>query len=120
MTELSGALDSLKQVLSDIEAHLVRKDPPPEALEDFKMTLDTVRTSVLAIAIAQNPADQNAEVRKLRLQRAAQICQVVSEGMEKHAIEPSTPGFPKLRSSVQESLERLAQLIRDSRALGGR
>lgn len=110
MTELHQAVSELRQALDDIEAELTQQDPPAAALEDFKVTLDNVRTNVLAFLTAADSADYYGFVRKFRLRRAAQVCQAVLSGIVDGTIDPDTPGFDRFRSTVEETLERLERL----------
>ncbi len=108
MSELKSVVSDLTKALDDIESHLT-KQPSPSALEDFKVMLDGVRTTLTAILTAADPADYHAFIRKFRLRRAAQVCQNVLHGLVDGTIKGDTPGFDRLRSTVEETLDRLAK-----------
>ncbi len=110
MSELSQVVRALRPALDDIQSQLIQPQVSAVALEDFKVTVDGVRTSVLAILTAADPADYHIFVREFRLRRAAQVCQNVLSGLVDGTITGETPGFDKLRSTVDETLERLEQL----------
>ena len=109
MIELSDVLLTLRQALNDVESEISRPEVSPAALEDFKVVVDSVRTSVLAILTAADPADYHSFVRKFRLRRGAQACQNVLSGLVDGAISEDTPGFDRFRSTVDETLEHLEQ-----------
>ena len=114
MSELNQAVDELKQALKDIESELDRPDISTAALENFKVTVDGVRTSVLAILTASDPSDYHSFIRKFRLRRGAQVCHNVLSGLVDGMINADTPGFDQLHSTVDETLERLEQLVAQS------
>ena len=109
MSELKSVVGDLTHALDDIESHLT-KQPSPSALEDFKVVLDGVRTSLMAILTVTDPADYHAVIRKFRLRQAAQVCQNVLYGLVDGTINDDTPGFDRLRSTVEETLDGLAKL----------
>ena len=109
MSELSKVVRALGPALDAIESQLTRPQVSVAALEDFKVTVDSVRTSVLAILTAADPADYRSFVREFRLRRAAQVCHNVLSGLVDGTITADTPGFDQLRSTVDETLECLEQ-----------
>ena len=107
MRDLRTTSAKLQEALDKLSALLTKRPPAQEALEEFKMVLDRARTSVLGIATAEGPADYNASVRRLRFRRAAQVCQSVLYSMYDGDVRAEAPGFDRLRSVVDESLELL-------------
>ncbi len=107
MSEITQVTDSLRKALDDLEQQLTKSNPPAAALEDFKSTLDGIRTSVNAFINAGDSADYHGSVRAFRLLRTTQICQNVLTGMIDGTITPITPGFDKFMQTVNETLERL-------------
>lgn len=114
MSELTEVVNRLRHALDDMEAELEQEDPPVAALEDFKVVLDSVRAKVLSFVEAADPAAYNRLVRKFRLRRASQICQTVLSSIVAGEITTDTPGFAKFRSTVEETLTRLAPLLTES------
>jgi hypothetical protein len=110
MSELSELVPELKSALDAIEMELAEEDVSPLVLEDFKVTVDSVRTSVLALLTAKDSGDYYGFVRKYRLRRAAQVCQNVLSGLIDKTINADTPGLDQLHATVDETLERLEQL----------
>jgi hypothetical protein len=107
MSELTQVTDGLRKALNDLEQQLTKSNPPAAALEDFKSTLDGIRTSVNAFINAEDSADYHGSVRAFRLLRTTQICQNVLTGIIDGTISPTTPGFDKFMGTVDETLERL-------------
>ncbi len=114
MSPLDQVLKELTQSLGDIEGRLLWDDLPVAALEEFKVTIDTVRTSLLAFLTASSPADYNSSLQTLRLRRAAQVCQNVFAGVIDGTISGAASGFTKLQSTVDETLAKVEDLIGNS------
>jgi hypothetical protein len=107
MNDLSQVTVGLRKALDDVEAQLVKGDPPAAALEDFKSALDGIRTSVIAFVRAANAAEYHETVHSFRLLRATQICQNVLTGLVDGTITAATPGFDKFLATVADTLEKL-------------
>jgi hypothetical protein len=107
MSELTQVTAGLRKALDDLEQQLGKSNPPAAALEDFKSTLDGIRTSVNAFINAEDSADYHGSVRAFRLLRTTQICQNVLTGMIDGTIAATTPGFDKFIGTVNETLGRL-------------
>jgi hypothetical protein len=110
MSELNEMVPELKNALSAILIELAEGEVSPIVLEDFKVTVDSARTSVLALLTAKDSGDYYAFVRKYRLRRAGQICQNVLSGIIDGTIDATTPGLDQLLITVDETLERLEQI----------
>lgn len=113
MNEISNVVDDLRRGLTEVEARLTWEDLPGPALEEFKVVVDSVRTSLLAFLTAIDPADYERSLREFRLRRAAQVCQGVLFGVVDGTIGAFTPGFSKFHSTVHETLEQLDTLLAD-------
>jgi hypothetical protein len=107
MNELDRSLGFLDRALAEIEARLDEPDIPLPALEDFKAALDSTRTVVHAIGTASGPQDYEANVRRFRVRRAAQVCQSVLFGLLDGTISSTTPGMADLRATVAETLQHM-------------
>ena len=112
MSELSQGVRAVREALDRLESELGPDPVSAAKLEDFKATVDTVRTSVLAMVTAENPADYRSFIRKYRLRRAAQVCQSVLSGLVDGTIDILGPGLDRLQSTVAETLPRLEELAR--------
>jgi len=113
MSEISQVVDDLRRGLTEVEAKLTWEDLPGPALEELKAVVDSVRTSLLAYVTAIDPADYQRSLGDLRLRRAAQVCQGVLSGVVDGTIGAFTPGFSRLHSTVDETLEQLDKLLAD-------
>lgn len=110
MTELQRAIATLDKDLASLEVELQGGQVvATAALEDFKASLDGVRTTVYAVVAAETPDDVHA-VQQLRLRRGAQLCQNVSFGLQDGTIGDRTPGLKLLRFAVEQTLSRLDKL----------
>ncbi len=112
MNELKRTAEELRQSLDAIEPFLTRSDTSTTDLENFKATLDRLRTNVQAIAVSDHPSDHAESVRRFRLKRAAQVCQGVLKGFADGSITAATPGLGRFRTTVEETLEYLGRLPR--------
>ena len=107
MTQLRESILFLRAALRDLETELSHRNLSAAGLEDFKATLDSVRTTVLAVLAADDPADYQRYIRRFRLQRATQVCQSVLFGLLDDTVSAETPGLDRLRSIVTEMLPKL-------------
>lgn len=115
MNELSQEVRAVREALDRLESELGPDPVSAAKLEDFKATVDSIRTSVLAMVTAENPADYDSFIRKYRLRRAAQICQNVLSGLVDGTIDVLAPRFDRLQSTVTEILPRLEELAQTAR-----
>ena len=107
MSQLQESILFLRASLDDLEVELSSRDLTAAGLEDFKATLDRVRTTVLATLAATDPGGYQRYIQRFQLQRAAQVCQSVLFGMVDGTVSAQTPGIDRLRSTVAEILMRL-------------
>ncbi len=110
MKELNEVRAELRQALEAMDSTITEPAQAATMLEDFKATLDGVRTTLMAILTAESPTDYQAFVRRFRLRRAAQVCQNVLFGVLDGSITPQTPGFERLQSTVGETLKELDRI----------
>lgn len=110
MSELRQEVMVVREALDQLEAQLGPEPVSAAALEAFKVTVDSVRTSVLAMLTAEDPAEYSSFIRKYRLRRAAQVCQNVLSGLVDGTIDVRTPGMDELQATAVETLTRLDEL----------
>jgi hypothetical protein len=110
MNELSEVIRTLKTALDRIDQSLARGNLPVVAMEEFKMVLDDVRTSLLALVVASDPSDYGKRVRWLRIHRAAQVCDTTLESLAEGSITERTPGYTELKSITTQALEQVGPL----------
>ena len=108
--DMTHVIADLRQALDEVDKELTKGDPPADALEDFKSTLDGLRTNVLAFINAADSADYHDSVNTFRLTRTTQTCQNILTGFVDGTISTTTPEFDKFRSTIEETLERLNAL----------
>lgn len=98
---LTRRLESIKTDLATIETEVLAADAPVRLLEEFKLTLDHVRTNIWAVF---NPADPKARrrvVAHFRLLRMADMCRQVLADLEDGTITAASPDFEELRAVLQ-------------------
>ncbi len=109
--ELRAVVVALRTALDEIESQLVDSSLSEPGLEDFKSTIDDVRTSVLAILTAKDFSEWHNSLRKFRLRRGAQICQNVLAGLVDGTITADTPAFEIFHTTLDEALARVDRLM---------
>jgi len=114
MKDLRSLIVELRAILGGIEGKLTAEGEDSGALEEFKSSLDSARTVLLAIIGTTEAGQGEGVVQHFRLRRAAQVCQNVLFGILDGAIGPDTPGFTHMQATVEETLERLESLPEDS------
>ena len=110
MSDLRSEVRALAQALEGFEAFLAEGPVSADQVEDFKATVDSVRTSVLAMLNTADPSDYRGFVRSYRLRRAAQVCESVLGGLAEGVISRETAGFAEFESTVEETLARLNEM----------
>jgi EAL domain-containing protein (putative c-di-GMP-specific phosphodiesterase class I) len=98
---LTRRLESIKTELATIETEVLAADAPIRLLEEFKLTLDHVRTNVWAVF---NPAEPEARRRvaaHFRLLRMADMCRQILADLEDGTITAASPDFEELRAVLQ-------------------
>jgi hypothetical protein len=110
MNELNEVIRTLKTALNRIDQSLAQGNLPVVAMEEFKMVLDDVRTSLLALVVAGDPYDYAKRVRRLRMKRAAQVCDTALESLVEGSITETTPGYSELKSITTQALEQVGPL----------
>lgn len=104
MSEIKKELLALREGLDQFEAGLRTEPVSTAALEDFKVAVDDVRTSVLSMLVADDATDYRSFIRKYRLRRAAQLCQGVLSSLADGTLDHQTPGLDRFQATVIETL----------------
>ena len=104
MSAIKTELLALRRGLDQIEAGIGSQPVSTAALEDFKVAVDDVRTSVLSMLVADDSKDYRRFIRRYRLPRAAQVCQGVLSSFADGTLDRQTPGLDRLHSVVDETL----------------
>ncbi len=110
MSAIETELLALREGLDQFEARIGSEPVSTAALEDFKVAVDDVRSSVLSMLVADDAKDYRSFIRKYRLRRAAQVCQGVLAGFADGTLDHQTPRLERLRSTVDETLAFLVSL----------
>jgi len=107
---LRRIVGQLGLALDDVEPKLSWDDLPLAALEELKITIDDVRTSLLAYMESSTPAEYNRARRRFRLRRANQVCESVLASVSIGAVDARSPGVRELRGIVEEMMGKLQGL----------
>lgn len=98
---LTRRLESIKTELATIETEVLAADAPVRLLEEFKLTLDHVRTNVWAVFNPAEPEARRRVVAHFRLLRMADMCRQVLADLEDGTITVASPDFEALRAVLQ-------------------
>lgn len=95
-------LDALKAELGDIEREVLATQASPHVLEDFKLALDHMRTSVWAVFTNADPQAQGRVLSHFRLKRVKSMFRDVLEDLRVGTITGSSPDFEELRDLLEQ------------------
>lgn len=98
---LTRRLEGIKTELSIIESEVLAADAPLPLLEEFKLTLDHVRTNVWAVFNPAEPEARRRVVAHFRLLRMADMCGQVLADLQDGTITAASPDFEQLRAVLQ-------------------
>lgn len=98
---LARRLESIKTELATIETEVLATDAPVRLLEEFKLTLDHVRTNVWAVFNPAEPEARRRVVAHFRLLRMADMARQVLADLEDGTITAASPDFEQLRAVLQ-------------------
>ena len=93
---VSRRLATLKAELGQIEREVVSSHSSPMLLEDFKLALDHMRSSV------SDPDARRRVVAHFRLVRVATMMREVLKDLQSGTITPLSPGFEEVRSLIDQ------------------
>jgi EAL domain-containing protein (putative c-di-GMP-specific phosphodiesterase class I) len=97
---VSRRLAALKAELAEIERDVLAAHASPMLLEDFKLALDHMRTSVWAVFNSSDPEARRRVVAHFRLRRMITMTREVLEDLRNGTITASSPGFDEFRDLV--------------------
>jgi len=98
---LNRRLEAIKTDLATIETEVLATDAPVRLLEEFKLTLDHVRTNIWAVFNPAAPEARRRVVAHFRLLRMADMCRQVLADLEDGTITAASPDFEVLRAVLQ-------------------
>jgi EAL domain-containing protein (putative c-di-GMP-specific phosphodiesterase class I) len=99
---VSRRLATLKAELGEIERDVVSAHASPGLLEDFKLALDHMRSSVWAVLDDSDPDARRRVVAHFRLIRIATMMREVLKDLQDGTITPLSPGFEEVRSLTEQ------------------
>jgi uncharacterized protein YceH (UPF0502 family) len=108
--ELSAAIRELRDALQMIEGELDQNDLSSENLELFKVTVDNVRTSLLAVLSGVPPGAYAEHIERLRVQRASQLCANVHADVALGAVSGESTCLRDFVEAAKSLREKLAAL----------
>jgi hypothetical protein len=104
----------LRKALENIESRLSAGEVPMPAVEDFKMAVDHIRTTLWAMLTT--PKEQEFEVSgviaKFRLKRAEDICKQVSMDIDANDLTIESPELHHFFTVLRNLYGRLDRFLR--------
>lgn len=74
-------LARMRIILHDLEGRLEAGDVPPEALPEFKSTVDQIRLQVWALLAAAGADSPRATAERFRLRRAVEFFRILTQDL---------------------------------------
>lgn len=107
-------IQQLKKTLEEMEKRLAAGDVPLAVLEDFRMAVDHIRTTVWTLIA--NPASDEYEVTsniaRFRLKRATQMFRQILSDIDTNEVTVDMPELVEFHATLQEAVERVQRLYK--------
>lgn len=104
---LSNQVSDLQGALNIIESQLSSGDNNRAALEDFKVAVDNVRSTILAILGASHSTNYRTAIGKFHIERAIELSQSVMSDVVLGNVSQSSESWEDFHKAAVETLERL-------------
>jgi len=104
---LTAQMADLREALETIETGVYDGTATPQALEDFKVTVDNVRTGVLALLGATHSGDAPAAFARFHVRRAIQLTQNVMSDLVLGTARGAEKDVAEFRQVAAEVFERI-------------
>lgn len=98
---MADRLEALKSELTLIEQEVFIVHASPKELNDFKLALDHLRTSVWAVFNTDDPEARRHVVSHFRLKRVTTMLHEVLQDLHNGTITAFSPGFEALREVIE-------------------
>ncbi|HXI19522.1 MAG TPA: hypothetical protein VNH46_00470, partial [Gemmatimonadales bacterium] len=96
--------------LNTVDAQLAKSGGAPEGLEDLKVAVDSLRTSVWAVLSASRTSNYDAFISRFRLRRGIDTLRSIMAGLEGGGqVHPEHSELQILMQQLHEKIGRLRQ-----------
>jgi hypothetical protein len=93
-------ISRMRTILQGLEERLEAGEVLPEALPEFKSTVDEIRLRVWALLTAAGSEAPRETAERFRLCRAAELCRGLSKELSGGAVDASHPEWPEVREAA--------------------
>jgi hypothetical protein len=104
---LSRQIGELRDALGIIEAQLESGQSSREAMEDFKVAVDNVRNTIIAIMGATHSGDYRKAIGQFHVKRATELAQNVMSDVVLGSVTGDSEGWGEFQGRASDALERL-------------
>lgn len=100
-------LTRMRIILQDLEGRLDAGEVPPEALPEFKSTVDEIRLRVWALLTTAGTDAPRAGAERFRLRRVAEMCRSLTHDLDAGQLSTAHPEW----AEVQQVAAQLSATI---------
>ena len=115
MASVQDELTRMRMILQDLEGRLEAGEVVPEALPEFKSTVDEIRLRVWGLLTAAGAEAPRATAERFRLRRAAEFCRALAHDLAAGHVSSDHPEWleveqtaAQLRAVIAEKTGRAA------------
>ena len=95
-------LTRMRMILMDLEGRLEAGEVPPEALPDFKSTVDEIRLRVWGLLTSAGAEAPRAMAERFRLRRAAEFCRALANDLAAGHMATDHPEWPEVEQTAAQ------------------
>ncbi len=100
-------LTRMRMILQDLEGRLEAGEVPPDALPEFKSTVDEIRLQVWGLLTSAGADAPRAVAERFRLRRTAELCRALANDLAAGQLATDHPEWPE----VEQTAARLRAVI---------
>jgi hypothetical protein len=95
-------LTRMRMILQDLEGRLEAGEVVPEALPEFKSTVDEIRLRVWGLLTAAGTDAPRATAERFRLRRAAELCRALANDLAGAHLSAEHPEWPEVEQTATQ------------------
>jgi hypothetical protein len=95
-------LTRMRMILQDLEGRLEAGEVVPEALPEFKSTVDEIRLRVWGLLTAAGADAPRATAERFRLRRAAELCRGLANDLAAGHLSAEHPEWPEVEQTAAQ------------------
>ncbi len=102
MASVHDELTRMRMILQDLEDRLQAGEVVPEALPEFKSTVDEIRLRVWGLLTAAGADAPRATAERFRLRRAAELCRALANDLAAGHLSTDHPEWPEVEQTAAQ------------------